>query len=510
VITPLRPETAQPRAPLSNTDAEQALLGALLFDNAAYGQVSEFLRAEHFDNAVHRRIYAAIGALVERGEVANPITLKGQFDQDSALSDLGGARYLLTLAKSALVISNTEHYGRHILDLYLRRQMVAELEETIEDIYKVDLDRQALAIVADHGARLESVARIANAPKTINIDLLRGQKWLDREIGEPDFLLGEFLSTTTRAEMIGPTGLGKTNLLVALGLAVADGQDFLHWRGGGNPRRVLYVDGEMSRRLSRRRLIDAARRHGGMPPTLFFLNREDFPDLKPLNTEAGQKFIDGVIIDAIGGADLVIFDNIQALLTGDMREEEPWQQTLPWVRHLTQRNIGQIWAHHTGHDETHGYGTKTREWQLDTVLLMEEIERPEADIAFGLKFTKARERTPDNRADFAPAVITLAGDRWASERGEHLRGRKAKAKDRALELLQDAIAREGSIPPASEHIPPETACVTEGQWRRYCDKGCISDGNSEDALRMAFKRAAKKLIGTGKVGKWDLWVWVVP
>jgi hypothetical protein len=37
--------------------------------------------------------------------------------------------------------------------------------------------------------------------------------------------------------------------------------------------------------------------------------------------------------------------------------------------------------------------------------LMETIERPEADIAFSLKFTKARERTPDNRADFEAAVI---------------------------------------------------------------------------------------------------------
>jgi hypothetical protein len=352
---------------------------------------------------------------------------------------------------------------------------------------------------------MAQLARIASAPTAIDIGLLSGSKWRDREIPEPDFLLGELLSTTTRVEIIGPTGLGKTNLLVALGFAVADGRTFLHWAGAGKPRRVLYLDGEMSRRLARKRLIDAARRHGGMPPTFFFLNREDFPDLDPVNTEAGQNFIDG-IIDAIGGADLVIFDNVQALLSGDMREEEPWQQTLPWVRHLTRRNVGQIWAHHTGHDESHGYGTKTREWQLDTVALMEEIERPEADIAFCLKFTKRRERTPDNRSDFDAAIITLVDDQWSSQRG----GRpKREAKDRALDLLQDAIARGGTVPPANGHIPPNTPCVTEGLWRRYCDKGCISSADSDDARRMAFGRAAKKLIDTGKVGKWDLWIWIM-
>jgi hypothetical protein len=27
-----------------------------------------------------------------------------------------------------------------------------------------------------------------------------------------------------------------------------------------------------------------------------------------------------------------------------------------------------MWLHHTGHNETQSYGTKTREWQMDTVL----------------------------------------------------------------------------------------------------------------------------------------------
>jgi hypothetical protein len=343
-------------------------------------------------------------------------------------------------------------------------------------------------------------------PSAIDLSLLKAQVWLTRDIPEPDFLLGELVSTTSRMEIIGPTGIGKTNFLIALAMAVADGPDFLHWHGSGKPRRVLYVDGEMSRRLMKRRLVDAARRHGCIPETLHVLNREDFPDLEPLNAETGEKFID-TIIEVLGGIDLLILDNVQSLLSGDMKEEEPWTQTLPWVRDLTRRNIGQIWIHHTGHDETRGYGTKTREWQLDTVGLMETIERAQADIAFSIKFTKARERTPDNRSDFEPAVITLANDTWSSERGERVRTKRG-TKDRALELLQDAITREGVIPPASKHIPPNTYCVIEGVWRRYCEMGCISEG-TPDAARMAFKRAAGKLIKTGLVAKWDLWVWIL-
>jgi hypothetical protein len=75
-----------------------------------------------------------------------------------------------------------------------------------------------------------------------------------------------------------------------------------------------------------------------------------------------------------------------------------------------------LWVHHTGLSESHGYGTNTREWQFDTVVLLERIEQVDADIAFKLTFTKTRERTPDNRTDFEPAIIRLASDTWTSER----------------------------------------------------------------------------------------------
>ena len=42
-----------------NFEAEMALLGAILTNNRAYERVSEFLRAEHFYDATHGRIFAA-------------------------------------------------------------------------------------------------------------------------------------------------------------------------------------------------------------------------------------------------------------------------------------------------------------------------------------------------------------------------------------------------------------------------------------------------------------------
>ena len=145
-VTTLRGERAAPelvRIPPYNTDAEQALLGAMLINNAAYGRVAEFLMAEHFGNAVHGRIFAAIGKLIERGQNANPVTLKNLFDQDGALADIGGAQYLARLAAAAVTIINAEDYGRVIHDLHLRRQLISVGEDIVNDAFRHNLDDPA-------------------------------------------------------------------------------------------------------------------------------------------------------------------------------------------------------------------------------------------------------------------------------------------------------------------------------------------------------------------------------
>ena len=137
------PDTEHIRIPPYNTDAEQALLGAVLINNTAFYRVSEFLQPEHFGNAVHGRIFAAIGKLLGRGQIANPVTLKSLFDQDGALAEIGGAQYLARLAGAAAAIVNSEDYGRAVHDLYLRRQLITLGEDVVNDAFRQDLDDPA-------------------------------------------------------------------------------------------------------------------------------------------------------------------------------------------------------------------------------------------------------------------------------------------------------------------------------------------------------------------------------
>src|SRR6516164_6665646 len=72
-------------------------------------------------------------------------------------------------------------------------------------------------------------------------------EWKGREdLAEPDFLLGHFLTTTSRVLLTATTGLGKTNFCMAVAIRIAAKLGFLHWRARRRAR-VLYIDGEMSR-----------------------------------------------------------------------------------------------------------------------------------------------------------------------------------------------------------------------------------------------------------------------
>jgi replicative DNA helicase len=144
-VTPLRGAEAGPaRIPPHNYEAEQALLGAILANNRVFDKVNEFLRAEHFADAVHGRIYDAAGKLIQRGQIANFLTLRNLFDQDPGLIEAGGAKYLARLENAVVTIINAEDYGHIIHDLFLRRELINLGEEVVNDAFVHDIDVPAI------------------------------------------------------------------------------------------------------------------------------------------------------------------------------------------------------------------------------------------------------------------------------------------------------------------------------------------------------------------------------
>src|SRR3546814_11312357 len=88
-VMALRGDAPPPRVPPHNYEAEQALLGAILANNLVYDRVNEFLRPEHFADAVHGRIYAPCGKLIQSGQIAKALNLKNKIGRASDRETVG-------------------------------------------------------------------------------------------------------------------------------------------------------------------------------------------------------------------------------------------------------------------------------------------------------------------------------------------------------------------------------------------------------------------------------------
>lgn len=146
-----------------NHEAEQQLLGAIMLSNRSYERVSEFLRPEHFSDPVHRRVYEACGKLIDRGQMANPITLKAYFESDNALAELGGMEYLAALSNSVVSVINAEEYGRLIFDAHMRRELIDLGGDIVNNAYVPNLEQDALEQVREAEARLYELATTGQA-----------------------------------------------------------------------------------------------------------------------------------------------------------------------------------------------------------------------------------------------------------------------------------------------------------------------------------------------------------
>tara|TARA_Y100001970_G_scaffold294331_1_gene450802 strand:- start:110237 stop:111751 length:1515 start_codon:yes stop_codon:yes gene_type:complete len=127
-----------------NLEVEQALLGAILVNNEAANQVSGFLEEDHFFLDVHGRIFDTIIKLIDRGQIASPITLKHFFESDAGLTNLGGTQYLARLAGAAVTIINAENYGKIVHDLAMRRSLISIGENIVNDAFDAPLDETAI------------------------------------------------------------------------------------------------------------------------------------------------------------------------------------------------------------------------------------------------------------------------------------------------------------------------------------------------------------------------------
>ena len=141
-----------------STEAEQQLLGAILTNNDVYDRVASVIRAEHFYDPVHARIYELAATRIAKNQLASPVTLKAFMEDDEGLKELGGPAYLARLAGAAISAFAVREYAQMIYDLAVRRDLIHLGQDISAKAGKVDVDSEPKEQIVEAEQKLYKLA----------------------------------------------------------------------------------------------------------------------------------------------------------------------------------------------------------------------------------------------------------------------------------------------------------------------------------------------------------------
>lgn len=230
----------------SNIEAEAAFLGAILIDNRVLEELRTPIRAEHFFEPLHQRIFDRIIKLVDRNATASPVTLKPYFEADEALSALGGTTYLAQLTADGHGLLAASELAAQIYDLALLRELVSVGRGLVEGALDTSEDVAPMDKIAQAEADLFRVAEGATTgseASSFKDAALTAIKLAEAAMNSGGGLSGKTsgldsidrktagLHDSDLIILAGRPGMGKTSL--ATNIAFNCAEEHLNWQRDG-------------------------------------------------------------------------------------------------------------------------------------------------------------------------------------------------------------------------------------------------------------------------------------
>ncbi|WP_322894595.1 MULTISPECIES: AAA family ATPase [unclassified Yoonia] len=259
---------------------------------------------------------------------------------------------------------------------------------------------------------------------TMTLSTLRSssaEELLARSFRERQPIIQPWLRTEESAVIWAASGVGKTMLCLSVALAVAGGGAVGDW-DAPEPRKVLYIDGEMNIQDIKER-IEILCATGGILTT----KRKRTVALKNLTILArqdqnvGQPFYDLTDPDAqneilrrvrVGKFELLILDNFTTLTDGleDENASVAFKQVQDFFLNLKRMGIATILVHHSNKNGGAMRGSTALETTFEVIIGLKKpsISRP-GQSSFIADFGKYRSKG-DNR--LAPRTWKLEEDGW--------------------------------------------------------------------------------------------------
>ncbi|HXW68676.1 MAG TPA: DnaB-like helicase N-terminal domain-containing protein, partial [Dissulfurispiraceae bacterium] len=137
------------KLPPQNIEAEQSVLGAIIFDNEALPKALEMLAADDFYRESHRRLYNAMLELFNRNEPIDIITITDYLRKTNGLDAVGGLAYLSNLANSIPTSANIRYHAKIVREKALLRALIQTATHINTKVYEDDLEADDMVDYAE-------------------------------------------------------------------------------------------------------------------------------------------------------------------------------------------------------------------------------------------------------------------------------------------------------------------------------------------------------------------------
>ncbi|OGR52877.1 MAG: replicative DNA helicase [Elusimicrobia bacterium GWA2_62_23] len=145
------------KVPPHSTEAEMAVLGAMLIEKEVMDSVAEILQPKHFYSDTHSKIYEAIMDLRQRNLPVDVVTLSEELKKSGRLEELGGNKYLADLMEKVSTAAHTNAYANIVKEKALLRELIRVSTAVVEKSFEASDDVSKIMDFAE--AQVLSVAQ---------------------------------------------------------------------------------------------------------------------------------------------------------------------------------------------------------------------------------------------------------------------------------------------------------------------------------------------------------------
>ncbi len=128
------------KIPPQARELEEAVLGAILLEKAAFDTVVEILKPECFYVESHQRIYLAMQSLAQKSQPIDMLTVVEELKFKNELDISGGPYYITRLTNAVVSSAHIEAHSRIILQKFIQRELIRISGEIIGDAYEDSTD----------------------------------------------------------------------------------------------------------------------------------------------------------------------------------------------------------------------------------------------------------------------------------------------------------------------------------------------------------------------------------